>query len=87
MIVKFIIALLLTTVVPFAWALPTKGDWNFNCLVHSKVFYKTGEVKNDVTRFKYKTKKQCEKMTDILKDNFSPAEITKKEVKMEWRGK
>ncbi|MEI8346030.1 MAG: hypothetical protein WCG27_01085 [Pseudomonadota bacterium] len=71
---------------PLAWAGPTLMiREKFNCTITKNSYLKTGEVKSKVYRYNFPAESKCLKMKNIYSQNFSPNEVIKNEVKMDWK--
>lgn len=58
-----------------------------NCVITSTLEYFTDEIKTETNSFYFKNKKDCEEVKKTFSNNFSPKEIKKFNVKMDWSEK
>lgn len=57
-----------------------------NCEINVKYFYKTGADEVKTYNLVAKSKSDCEKKSNLYKDNTTPNQVEKKEVEVKWRG-
>lgn len=69
------------------WAASNAVAGDDNCVIVTTSTSKMGEIKTHSNSFKFKTKKECMKMKNVVSVNFRPHTVKSVSSTVEWTGK